>query len=340
MEFVCDNCKKIFFRKKKRSKENNFCSQKCYYKWLKTNSRPFPSTKGSLNPKYKHDINHKIFCKWCNKEFETGAYRITHGAKFCSNKCRQEWYSKEWSQTKEWSEISKVRATKILSDNLISKTNSRIQIIINKILDSLNVNYENEKNFKYFSVDNYLIDYNLCIENMGTYWHCDHRKYEKIIYSRHVDRIKKDKTKKTFLRNNCNINCLYLWETDIIDNLLLCKKLVELYIKNNGVLEDYNSFNYILVKGNLKLIKNIEKPFMDYDIIDLNKIIDIKVKQKRSMKQIDKWIIYNCEFCGKEKEELICHYNSAKHHCCSYKCACELKKKNNQLKKDATLVDK
>jgi hypothetical protein len=286
-ERECPICKKIFETTKVKNKI--YCSLKCQIEWQKQN----PRTKEN-HPCYDKNINHTIICQWCNKEFETGAYRIKHGIKFCSNKCRQEWFAKEWSQTEEWKEISRIRSTKILTDNLISKTNSGIQIIINNVLDNLNIDYKNEKNFKYFSVDNYLIDYNLCIENMGTYWHCDHRKYKKIIYENHIDRIKRDKSKRTYIINNYNINLLYLWETDINNNLLLCEKLIKLYISNNGVLNNYQSFNYKIINDELILVDNIEKPFMDYDISDLNKIIDIKIKEKiskKQKKQVDKILL-------------------------------------------------
>jgi hypothetical protein len=42
--------------------------------------------------------------------------------------------------------------------------------------------YLNEKQFQYFAVDNYLEEYNLIIEVMGTYWHCDNRFYPTVNY--------------------------------------------------------------------------------------------------------------------------------------------------------------
>lgn len=37
----------------------------------------------------------------------------------------------------------------------------------------MNIKYINEKTFKYYSVDNYLVDYNLIIEIMGDYFHAN-----------------------------------------------------------------------------------------------------------------------------------------------------------------------
>ena len=46
---------------------------------------------------------------------------------------------------------------------------------------------------------------------------------------------------------------LYLWENDILKNLDLCYALIELYIKNDGNLINYHSFNYSLYNNNLVL---------------------------------------------------------------------------------------
>ena len=40
------------------------------------------------------------------------------------------------------------------------------------------------------------------------------------------------------------------------ENLELCRKLISLYVHNNGILENYHSFNYILNENNeLELLK-------------------------------------------------------------------------------------
>jgi hypothetical protein len=218
-----------------------------------------------------------------------------------------------------------------LENGLISKTNSELQQKVNYMLDNLNVKFISEKSFTFFTVDNYLVDYKLIIENMGTYWHCDHRKYEKIIYENHVDRIKRDKSKHSYLKNNEDIEILYLWEEDVNNNIELCKRLIELYLKNNGVLDTYHSFNYIL-KNDILLPKDIIiYPYMDWEIFELNKIIDITIKEKRSRKQIDKWTIFSCDYCGEEKEQLASRYNKSNNHFCSYNCHNLFSKKNNKI---------
>ncbi|HCL4447348.1 TPA: hypothetical protein N2D16_002954, partial [Clostridium botulinum] len=173
----CEICGKSF--ETTLSSRQRFCSTKCQSIWQ---SETFV---GEKSPTYNHKYSiedRTYICEWCGKKQIIGIYKIKHGRKFCSSECRRQWYANVWSQTEEWKDISRKRAVKILENGLVSNTNSGCQIKINNLLDNLNLRYINEKGFKYYSTDNYLIDYNLIIEVMGTYWHCDIRKYNEIIY--------------------------------------------------------------------------------------------------------------------------------------------------------------
>jgi len=339
-EIFCAFCNKLIEREIKKETKNSFCNKKCYYEWLKTNAPPFPSTKGELNAKYRHDINHTMDCEWCKEPFTRGAYQITHGARFCSIKCKREWYAQVWSQTEEWKQNRREWAVDLMGNTFTGNLMTSPQIIVNNILSNLKINFINEKGYKNVSVDNYLFDYNLIIEVMGTYWHCDHRKYKTIPYDRQVTRIKMDKIKHSYIKNIENIDILYLWEKDLSENYDVCYKLIEEYIYKNGKLNNYHSFNYNIINNKLTQVEyNI--PYMEWDIENLNKIIDISVKEKRSKKQQDKWTIFNCEFCGKEKEELTCHYILHKHHFCCVECSKDSRINNkNWRKKDATPSNK
>ena len=353
-ELICDNCNIKIIRKQKRKSIHSFCCKQCEIEYRHKNSyinkicpicnknfetkKSVNSTYCSLNcqiiwqrnnpitgknhPSYNHTIEHTIICDWCNKEFEADGYEVKNGRRYCSSNCRRLWFKNVWSQGEDWKNKSKIRAANILSSNKISKTNTGIQKIINSILDDLNIKYKNEENFKYYSVDNYLPEYKLIIENMGTYWHCDHRKYSKVIYKNHVNRIKKDKAKRTFLKNNFNINVLYLWEEEILNNPMLCRNLILKYVKNLGILDNYNSFNYCVIEKNIEIKNIIEKPYMDYAINGLNSIIDIKdSKDKLSRKDESKWITFECETCNNKKKTLLSRYYVNKHHFCSYECS-------------------
>lgn len=324
----CEYCNDVFNVRK--SLKQRFCSMKCQSKWQSE------YLIGENANNFNKDIpikNRIIDCEWCkDKTIVKSPYKLKlvqeqKSKHFCSINCKQEWYAKDWSQNDEWRRISSERAVKMLEKGTL-KTDTWCQKEINNILDDLNIKYKNEYNCKYVSIDNYLIDYDLMIEVMGTYWHTDHRIYKKINYQMQVDRIKNDKIKNRYIKSQYGIDILYLWEEDIKENPELVVDLIRLYINNKGKLKNYHSFNY-LINGGILTLKNtddIKFPYMEYDIEELRNII--KLKEKTSKKQLDKWIVFNCDFCGKEKERLISHYKNSKTHCCSRECSHRLRKAN------------
>ncbi|STO12878.1 Uncharacterised protein [[Flavobacterium] thermophilum] len=322
----CDYCNELFNRKYCQVNECkfHFCSQKCQALWQSQ------FRVGEKSSNYKKDIpieDRTITCQWCRRKFTVMPSEINK-TKFCSKKCRQEWYAKVWSQNPEWREKSKRRAVKILSEGKIEKVNTECQIIVNNLLDELNIKYINEYNCEYVTIDNYLPDYNLMIEVMGTYWHVDPRFYEKIYYQMQFDRIIHDKRKNSIIKSLYNIDILYLWEHDILSNKELCKELIKMYINKKGELDEYNSFNYEILDGCL-ILTNKYKPFIVYDIEELHNLFELKSGEKKSLKQEDKWIKFNCDCCGKETEQLKSRYNKAKHHFCSQKCKKIFQQKGN-----------
>lgn len=313
---TCEICNKEFECLK--SSTQKMCSIECQGKWQSI--KLVGENAHGYNHDYSIEDRTKV-CEWCGKKFQVKPYQI-ETAKYCSSKCRQQYYSQVLSQTEEWKERSRINTVNMIENGCFNNLLTKPQIIINNLLDQLNITYQNEKGFKYFNVDNYLLDYNLVIEVMGTFWHCDNRIYNNYItYGNQVNRIRMDKIKHTYILNQYNIEVLYLWEEDIINNIELCKSLILQYIKNNGKLINYHSLNYSLNDNNLALNNDIKIPYMEWDIHNLNKIIDLSVKEKMSHKQLDKWITYNCEYCGKEKEQLISHYNKTDHHYCSRECS-------------------
>ena len=57
------------------------------------------------------------------------------------------------------------------------------------------------------------------------------------------------------------LEILYLWEDDILHNIEKCKQLINEYIAKNGILENYNSYNYQFISGDLILKENIINPY-------------------------------------------------------------------------------
>ena len=311
----CEICKSEFECLKSSTKR--FCNIKCQGKWQ--SKTLIGENANNFNKEYSLEDRVKI-CEWCELEFNVKPYKINmESVRFCSDKCRQNWYAQIYSQTDEWRDKSRKRAVKILEDNLIPNSLTSPQIKINQILDELNISYINEKGFKYYCVDNYLEDFNLILEIMGGYWHCDHRTNLEINYKMQLNRIIKDKAKNTYITSKLNVPILYLWEEDINNSIDICKELIKYFIENKGIIQDYHSFNYELNNG-LILKNNIEMPYFKRDINEVNKLVSLEVKKIMSKKDPTKWITFNCEVCGKEKEELISHYNTKERHFCSREC--------------------
>ena len=240
---VCEICGDIFHVSKKS--KQRFCSIKCQGKWQSTQT-------GKNNPRYNRI---ECACDKCGKIIyllPSNYNRFKYH--FCSDECRKEWNENIYSKTDACREMHRKIAVEILK-NSHAITQTKPQVIINNLLDELNIEYENEGNFTYYSVDNYLFNNDLIIEVMGDFWHSNPLKYD--TYDKLGDiqrrRISKDKAKHSYILNQYGIEILYLWENDIYNNLELCKNLILKYIEKNGVLDNYHSFNYYLDNEELKL---------------------------------------------------------------------------------------
>lgn len=248
----CEICGELMHVSKKSTQR--FCSMECQRIWQ-------TQQVGELNTRFSRG---KIKCDYCQNDFFIKKYKIDNGQRhFCSKECRQAWYANVWSQSEEWKELGKKRAASALK-NMKSTTLTKPQIIINNILDSSNISYCNEELFIYYSVDNYLIDCGLIIEVMGDYWHGNPIKFRNL-NDMQIKNIIRDKAKHSFLLNNYGVNVLYLWEKDIIENPSLCLLLIKSYIKENGFLENYNSFNYTIFDSKLVLKNELIIPYQDMD---------------------------------------------------------------------------
>lgn len=238
----------------KRLKQR-FCSKKCQNKWQSTQV-------GDLNPR-----THKIMypCDNCGKIIPLIQGNVDRFKQhFCSNECRQKWYADVWSQGEDWKKESSKRATEMLVNGVID-TNTKPQRITNRLLNELGIKYVNEYlvSDKY-SVDNYLSDYNLIIEVMGDYWHSNPTIYSKEnLYGMQKRTAYRDKKKRIDILESEGIHILYLYESDLYKNESLCKKLIEMYIANNGKMSNYYSYNYSYIDGSVVLNENPIYPIYD-----------------------------------------------------------------------------
>jgi G:T-mismatch repair DNA endonuclease (very short patch repair protein) len=174
-----------------------------------------------------------------------------------------------WSQSNQWKEASRKRAANMMQNN-VETSLTKPQAIINHLLDECGIKYRNEEPFVYYSADNYLTEHNLIIEVMGNYWHGNPLKFNDLSELQ-IKNIHRDKAKRTFIQRYCGIEILYLWEKDILDRPDVCDSLIQLYIKTNGVLKNYHSFNYIFNDGELTLIPDLIMPYQDMSKDNINK---------------------------------------------------------------------
>lgn len=291
----CTNCNKEIYRIiPSTNNKNYFCSVKCQSKYryklayekrkcefcnkeydcAKVSTQRFCCTncqkewqKGNVGIKNNKFSNTQIICNYCNKKFLGFPYMLKDNKKhFCCKDCSRKWFAEIYSQTDETKNRSRKIILSCLEQGIIKqKINSSIQIKINNLLDSLNIKYINEYNCKYYSIDNYLSEYNLMIEVMGDYWHCNPNCFDVIKDKSIYKNITRDKAKNTYIKKQYNINILYLWEVDINKNINVCKSLILEYIKNKN-LNNYNSFNYSQINGNLILNKDIIYPYFEIPV--------------------------------------------------------------------------
>ena len=215
----------------------------------------------------------KFNCEYCGRKSTDKAThynKVNHHfcSKECSNKYRSVNYSGEnhpmYGVKFDNERIQSMRKIGAESVQKISRTLTKPHRTINKLLDDNNISYINEKVLDFYSIDICLSD-NLMIEIMGDYWHSNPlascNKDKELKYAQKVN-LPKDKAKHTYIKKYYNFELLYLWESDIEKDETLCLKLIQKYINNNGILQDYNSFNYYINdKNELCLKDNITKPY-------------------------------------------------------------------------------
>lgn len=238
------------------------------YKYVKKGDKILKvyTLKGENNPRYKQRI--KLNCAYCGKEIYRLKSNVVNNLNtFCSRHCSAQWKSENMSGKNSplygvtsdyWSkdENKRKQAEKMikrLQESDFSYRKTKPQLIIDNILQELDIKYENEYSCKYYLIDNYLVDFNLMIEVQGNFFHCNPTM--NLENSRKVKIIGKDKSKHTYVSRYYDIEILYLWEKDVYERKDVCTKLILEYIRKQGKLEDYHSFNYHIDKnGELTLL--------------------------------------------------------------------------------------
>lgn len=250
---------------------HTYCSMECRNKGFLI----FGSHAGENNSRYNSKY---IKCTNCGNDYLAPKYKQEQTNSFgennhyCSQQCYWDYRAKHYIKEKNFNykktfsdeQLKKmsINTVKRLCNGDMPQTKTKPHLKTNDLLDILKIKYTNEYNCKYHALDIYLDDYNLCIEVMGDYWHASPMKYKKEDLSdMHKKDIKQDKSKHTYVKKYHGFEILYLWEYDINNNIDVCEKLIELYVKTNGILQDYNSFNYYVNDSELLLKSEIVYPY-------------------------------------------------------------------------------
>lgn len=273
----CDTCGKFHlinlsqYNTMKDSNNRKYCSFECRNKGFNI----FGSHVGENNSCYNSKM---ITCTNCGKSFLAPKYKqeqinsFGENNHYCSQECYWEYRKghyigdKNGMTNREYTEEEKLaqseRTTKMICDGKMPQTMSKPHILVTKILNKNKLKHTNEFNLKYQALDIYLDTYNLGIEIMGDYWHSNPNKYKiEDLNTTQLKDKKQDKRKNTYTKKYHNFEILYLWESEIKKDIKLCELLIKEYINKNGILQDYNSFNYY-VNGNELLLKSeIVKPY-------------------------------------------------------------------------------
>lgn len=139
------------------------------------------------------------------------------------------------------------------------------------ILDDIGINYEIEKLYGKYSIDIYLVDYDLCIEIMGKYWHLDNRLYEeKTKYKTQSGIVEKDARKKKYIES-WGTKILYLWEIGISANEELCKNLLLMFIRNPDNIKSYHSSDYCIKDNDIEFYPK-QKQYLEVYLERLNEM--------------------------------------------------------------------
>ena len=271
IKVYCKECgKELIVRPSQYKKQKYFhCDEHIKHK---------PSGKNS--PFYKQI---EIQCTNCGNLYSVIPYdynkinKFGDNHNFCCQECYWEYRSKYYIEdkhpmfgthhSKENKERQRKLTAKMISDGIMPQTLTKPHKKINELLELHEICFENEHLEKYHSIDIFLPNYNLMIEIMGNYWHAHPLKYNiNQLTAQQKKSIKQDKSKHTYVKKYKNIEILYLWEKDINENIDLCWLLIKKYIENNGMLDNYNSFNYYLDYNTLKLNDILTASFQEVDL--------------------------------------------------------------------------
>lgn len=216
----------------------------------------------------KRVVRVEVPCTTCSKIMVKIESELNEsGNHFCNYACMGEWMSnnlkgknnpnygngKAWTADMRKASAKRAVSRLLNSDFKLETTNP--ERITDNILDRLKEKTEPEYDCKYYLVDRYLTNHHLMIEVQGNYFHCNPTMSSE--NTRKSAILRKDTAKNTYIKRYHGVDVLYLWEKDLIENEEMCELLTKTYIEKRGKLENYHSFNYEIINGELRMKKKI-----------------------------------------------------------------------------------
>lgn len=271
IKLTCACCGKEIIVKKHNflKAKYHYCSVDCHNKHTKEAGL----FKNENHPRYNRK---ETYCSNCGKKITVRAYKLNEQNRygenllFCNKKCKNEFRSKYYVGDKSCNykymknPENKEKISAIAKQGILTALKKGIRFTkphkkINELLLNNNFGFDNEKSIMGFSIDIYLKDFDLYIEIMGDYYHSNPLFYEiNNLTKPQINTLKKDIKKFNCVCKRHPI--LYLWENDIKNNIELCENLIKEYIKNDGVLQNYHSFNF---NDDLSFKKEVYVPFFE-----------------------------------------------------------------------------
>lgn len=217
--------------KLKQAETNSYEYKRLKYNINKEEYNNYNKSRGitlnNLIKKYGDEVGTKKYQEYVNKQKLTKSWDYMV-IKYGEEKAKQINKSKipQNLLSKSYSDISQELFNEI--DNiLLNKLNKQYTTYF-AIKNNEYIIYNKEKH-KYYCLDYYIEELNLCIEFNGDYWHCNPNLYNKddtvsINNKKYnvVDIWMKDKYRIDYLLENYQIQTIVVWESDYLENKQTC----------------------------------------------------------------------------------------------------------------------
>ncbi|MDK7491914.1 hypothetical protein ACQVNO_12760 [Bacillus paranthracis] len=219
VEILCHFCKKPTTKNlqylNRRIRTGNiyfFCSRKC------TDKHHANQMKGENNPNFEGefhgDLSNPIFSSEARRE---RTLKIIEKKKvdgsFQDVLVKLQAGHKNFFETPEGKALRHANGINSVKIQHEKGFKSSLEAGVARLLDSLGLKYEEQKEMYFWIVDFYLPDYDLVIEAHGDYWHANPRKYNKNnMTNDQKDRRVRDAQLKAYIQGAKKHNFLVIWE--------------------------------------------------------------------------------------------------------------------------------